>query len=242
MALRIRSASTPIESAGVSVSTAMNSSPPTGRGRPRSGSPPGGGGHLDEHRVAGEVAVAVVDVLEMVDVDQQHTDGAAVAAGRADHPSQVLVEVAAVEDPGEYVDARARSSSALRARSSSCSDLVLSAALTRATSSSLASNELAQVVVGTEAEPGDHVGGVDPAVQEDHRDVAEVGVRLEPLEGGVPIEHRHLDIEEDHVGAVLPAGGDRLLAGPRPAREREREVMMMMNRERGMVKNDDDKK
>ena len=57
---------------------------------------------LGQHEVAGRVAVAVVDGLEVVDVADQDAAGLAVGDRAADrgHP------VAAVEQAGEVVDAR----------------------------------------------------------------------------------------------------------------------------------------
>jgi hypothetical protein len=59
-----------------------------------------------EDLVADGVAVVVVDVLEVVDVDHQHADGVAVAAGAGDLLLAEAEEVAAVVEAGEPVDRR----------------------------------------------------------------------------------------------------------------------------------------
>ena len=57
-----------------------------------------------EHDVAHLVAVAVVDLLEVVDVEHEHREGAAVAVGAAELLLGALHEMAAVIHAGEVVD------------------------------------------------------------------------------------------------------------------------------------------
>src|SRR3954452_2777428 len=60
---------------------------------------------LAQHRVAGGVAVGVVDGLEAVDVDQHGRQRAAMAARAGDRGAQHVVGVAAVGQAGEHVGA-----------------------------------------------------------------------------------------------------------------------------------------
>ena len=88
-------------------SSTQNSSPPqraaTSRGAQRAGDALG---HAAQHRVAGRVAVGVVDALEVVDVEQQH--GGRPALGRRGAARlQLLGEVAAVGQARQRVGARA---------------------------------------------------------------------------------------------------------------------------------------
>src|SRR3546814_12121888 len=55
---------------------------------------------LAQHFVAGDVAVAVVDRLEQVDVDDAHRQRPAVAQGAGDFPLHLRAEVAAVAQVG----------------------------------------------------------------------------------------------------------------------------------------------
>src|SRR5439155_11683696 len=61
-------------------------------------------GGLGEHPVTREVAYAVVDRLEVVEVEHDQRQLAAVAVRTGDLARQRLVEVAAVVQPGERVD------------------------------------------------------------------------------------------------------------------------------------------
>ena len=63
-------------------------------------------GGLGQHRVAGEMADPVVDRLEVVEVEHDEREGAAVAVGAGDLARERLVEVAAVVQPGESVEIR----------------------------------------------------------------------------------------------------------------------------------------
>jgi hypothetical protein len=56
-----------------------------------------------EHRVAGLVPEPVVDGLEVVDVDERHAEGDAVAPGARDRPGEVPLERAAVVDARQHV-------------------------------------------------------------------------------------------------------------------------------------------
>ena len=56
-------------------------------------------GDLCQHGVAGEVADRVVDPLEVVEVDDQQREPAAVALGPQRLAAERVVEVALVEDP-----------------------------------------------------------------------------------------------------------------------------------------------
>ena len=58
---------------------------------------------LAEQLVAGVVAEAVVDVLEPVEVEEQHRDAGAVALGPGERVGEELDEQAAVRQPGEQV-------------------------------------------------------------------------------------------------------------------------------------------
>src|SRR5678816_2036186 len=78
----------------VSGSTAANSSPPQ-RAR-----------HLAQHVVAGEVAVLVVDLLEVVDVEHQQRQRPAVARAACDLALEELEEVALVVGAGQGVHDR----------------------------------------------------------------------------------------------------------------------------------------
>ena len=60
---------------------------------------------LLEHEVAGWMAFAVVDVLEVVNVEHQHSHRVRVARGTARVVVQLLIDVPAVVAPGQGVDA-----------------------------------------------------------------------------------------------------------------------------------------
>ena len=79
------------------------------RGRARSG-----GGDLDQGLVARAVAEAVVDALEVVEVEHGQRERTLVAAGALDLEQQPLVEDAVVGEPGQRVLRGARRE--LRAR------------------------------------------------------------------------------------------------------------------------------
>ena len=59
--------------------------------------------HLAQHRVAGQVAVLVVDALEVIDVDHQAGEGLVGALGARQLLAQARVQVAAVVEAGEEV-------------------------------------------------------------------------------------------------------------------------------------------
>ena len=61
-------------------------------------------GRLGQDAVAGEVADAVVDRLEVVEVEDDERQAAAVALGAGDLAGERLVEVAAVVQAGERVE------------------------------------------------------------------------------------------------------------------------------------------
>jgi hypothetical protein len=61
-------------------------------------------GELTQERVPGNVAEAVVDALEMVDVEDQERQGPRVARTAVDLPLERLVEVTAVVELGEAID------------------------------------------------------------------------------------------------------------------------------------------
>ena len=65
-------------------------------------------GEVDEHAVAGGVAEAVVDRLEVVDVDEHQRQRAAVAQRALGLLGEALVERAAVGEPGQRVGQRLR--------------------------------------------------------------------------------------------------------------------------------------
>src|SRR5205823_12308859 len=60
-------------------------------------------GDLADHRVADQVAVGVVDPLEVVDVDHDRGDRLGGAGGSAQVPPTDLEEVATVEQAGQRV-------------------------------------------------------------------------------------------------------------------------------------------
>ena len=60
-------------------------------------------GEGDERVVAGRVAVAVVDLLEVVDVDHQRRERLAAAAGAGELVARALLERAPVEQAGERI-------------------------------------------------------------------------------------------------------------------------------------------
>ena len=62
--------------------------------------------HALQHQVAGRVAVAVVDLLEVVDVDHQHQCRLAGAGDAVDLAGECGLELAPVRDAGERVAAR----------------------------------------------------------------------------------------------------------------------------------------
>ena len=61
-------------------------------------------GRLGEHGVAGEMADAVVDRLEVVEVEDDQREAPVVALGAGDLARERLVEVAAVVQPGQRVE------------------------------------------------------------------------------------------------------------------------------------------
>ena len=62
--------------------------------------------HLAQHRIAGGMAVAVVDQLEMVEVDQQDGDRRAAPLRMGDQAGQSLLQEAAVVEAGQIVAQR----------------------------------------------------------------------------------------------------------------------------------------
>ena len=66
--------------------------------------------------------------------------------------------------------------------------------------------------MGAEAEPLDHVLGGHPRGHEHDRDVGKQAVGLDPGQYRVAVQVRHLNVQEDHVGALAGAGGQGLLA------------------------------
>ena len=65
-------------------------------------------GEFLQHHVAGGMAVRVVDVLEMVDVEHQHGEGLLLLARAGNQPLQMPHDVAAVEQPGQRIGQRHR--------------------------------------------------------------------------------------------------------------------------------------
>ena len=61
---------------------------------------------LPEHAVTERMAVAVVDALEVVDVDEAEAERIAGALRRRERTLQALVEVTVVSEPGERVGER----------------------------------------------------------------------------------------------------------------------------------------
>ena len=59
-----------------------------------------------EHEIAGRMTVRVVDLLEMIDVDQQHQRGLAGPGNAVDLAGHRELELAPVGQPGERVAAR----------------------------------------------------------------------------------------------------------------------------------------
>jgi hypothetical protein len=99
---RTRSPSPAASAALVAGSATRNSSPPqAARHVPGPGRPAEPLGQGQQHLVAGGVAAGVVDLLEAVDVTQQHRQ---LAGGRG-QALQPLLEVAAVVEAGEGVGA-----------------------------------------------------------------------------------------------------------------------------------------
>ena len=75
-----------------------------------------------------------------------------------------------------------------------------------------------QEVVGADLEAPDHALRVLEARDHDHGQVPEGLVALHPLEHLEPVDPRHLDVEQDHVGRVLADRGERLGAVGRRGR------------------------
>ena len=61
-------------------------------------------GELPQHRVPGIVAMAVVDRLEMVDVDQQQRKRLAAPRGVIEQRGEMARRIAAIVQPGERVE------------------------------------------------------------------------------------------------------------------------------------------
>ena len=72
-------------------------------------------GHQLEHAITHQVAVGVVDFLEVVGVDEQHAQRMLIALGVGDRARQRLVEVAAVVQAGQGVARHERCARARRA-------------------------------------------------------------------------------------------------------------------------------
>ena len=62
--------------------------------------------HLREHRIAHWMAEAVVDALEIVDVDQAERKRPVVTQGLLELPRQPFVEMAVVPEPGQGIGQR----------------------------------------------------------------------------------------------------------------------------------------
>jgi hypothetical protein len=58
---------------------------------------------------------------------------------------------------------------------------------------------LLQVVLRPETQPPRRLAAADPGGEEQHREVAQVGVVLHPLEGGHAVEDRHVHVQEHQV-------------------------------------------
>ncbi len=63
-------------------------------------------GNFADQPVASRVAATVVDLLEVVEVEHQHRPGAALAVAAGHLAAQVLLEAAAVLQPGQRILAR----------------------------------------------------------------------------------------------------------------------------------------
>ena len=87
----------------MSCSSTMNSSPPWRAGRSLARAVAQALGRFDEQHVAGGVAEAVVDLLEAVEVEEQHGEAGPVAAGDEQAGVGVLEEHRAVGEAGEGV-------------------------------------------------------------------------------------------------------------------------------------------
>src|SRR5215207_3024870 len=157
MASRVRSPMAAASAWPVPGSRTRNSSPPSGRGRRRPRDLAEAGRHHPQDLVAGGVAAGVVDLPEPVDVAQQDRER---VAGRG-QPLELLLEVAPVAQAGEGVGAAGQLQLGVAQPQLVLEGLVANGGVDPG--QQLARLErLAQVVVGTETEPVDHVLGGHP--------------------------------------------------------------------------------
>jgi hypothetical protein len=157
-------------------------------------------GHLLQHRVARLVAVPVVDLLEVVDVHQQHRDREGVPARRAEDDVQRLIEVTAVVQAGEVVGPRHPVELLGAAPQLGAQDRDLHRS--RHARQQLGRVRwLAQVVVRTGPQGAHDVLAAGAAGEEDDRQVLRARVVLEGSDRLEAVQHRHLDVEQDGVDA-----------------------------------------
>jgi hypothetical protein len=164
-------------------------------------------GEHPEDDVAAVMALGVVDMLEMVDVEQDDREGIAVARGDFEVVQELSFEVPAVRKTGEHVG--------------SADLLELEVALPQvglelfdADGGADASEKLGrfkrlfQVVVSSAAQPREDVVDACPDRQEHDRDLFESGVAFEEGKYFEAVEARHFDVEQDDIGGLLAAQGD----------------------------------
>jgi hypothetical protein len=161
-------------------------------------------GHLAQNCVSRLVAESIVDALEVIDVHHQDAHGSLVSSRRRAGGVQVLLEVPAVREAGERVDA--------------ADGLELVVANPQLVLQTLDSQRgadageqlsrlegLAQVVVRSESQTFDDILRGRTGGEEHDGDVDRLRVPPELDEHAVTVEVGHLDVEEDDVRWILPA-------------------------------------
>ncbi len=161
-----------------------------------------------QHVVAGAVAVAVVERLEAVGVEEDDRELLVVAARAAQQRVQLADGVAPVRDAGELVVVRHRLEVVL-AREQLLLHLLRAPCGAHPGDDLGRRRVLAEHVVGAVLERVEGRRNVARLADDDHRDAEEVGVALDlgdrAAEGGV---------QEQHVGALRARGAEDLVARP----------------------------
>jgi hypothetical protein len=171
---------------------------------------PQAAGQDAQHHIANGVALGVVDHLEVVDVDQHDAD----PGGRAEDGDDLVdpgVDATPVSDPRQLVGG----AELVELGASPPQRLLLGGEAQRARHPGLQLDRFAgfaQVVVSPEVEPHGQVLGSDTGRQEDDRHMTQDRIHLHLLQGGEPVHHRHVDVEQDEIRVLRVADVDSVPA------------------------------
>ncbi len=148
-------------------------------------------GQCDDQRVPAGEAIAIVERLEMIDVEVQTGEGLALLDARG----HLFVDGAVARQPGERVESAERSRAA-KGRVHACREL-------------LEIEWLGHVVVGAGEQTVDLLPPPGPSGQEDHRRVPRAVVRAKPREHLVARQLGQAQVEDDELRAERERALDR---------------------------------